>query len=573
MQMNEFGSYGELFAKMRELSAQHGNMPMQNVMSAYSRAVRSMRSTADPYVQNRRVRAIQTLPANYTSDQVGKMITDPGSNEKSLRQVHKALEGSSYPMLKIRKTYTDMMTFRYYTYPAYLEDGQKNDKTLFREWTLIEKINDRMDPASIAHRIAGQAIQEGKVFYTPQFKIDKAHNQCQWATLQQLPSDWVKIVGYNDISRYTVAFNLMYLTQPGTDWRQFGDLLEPFLEDFSDVLTGSRSRWTIDLHKFSARERKGRSAGRPEAYQENGKWAYWIVLPFDRVWTFETDDTNANVVSPLTGLYLSMLQIAKYEQVQMELVQNPLVAIMTGEVPYKAQKSDKIPDDDYSLSPSGRDLFETMWYDMLAANNTSGIGFYGAPFENMKLHQLSEAPSSTEISANGYKYTMLKSGISGVVPIDENPRAGVVNFSGKLESRYCDMIYSTFSRMMCTIYEGLGLNYTWRFKMFGDIVSDEALEKSISKTMASGILPDMFLFNALRGRSTLDDLSMSRAADVSGIMKLRFPLVSAYNMSSKEPMLPPDKKMESQMEKSEGGRPTKEISEVTSEGTEDGKDN
>ena len=572
-------SFNEMFVKMRELSSQHGNLPMSSVMSAYTRTVRNLRYSADPYVQNRRVKSIQTLPGNYTVDQVGKMITDPGANEQNLRQVHHALEGSAYPMLKIRKTYTDMMTFRWYAHPAYLEEKDAKDPTLFREWALIEKLNEKLKPAATAHEITGKALQEGKVFYTPQYQVDRAHNQCAYATLQQLPSDWVKIVGFNDVSKYTVAFNLFYLMQPGTDWRQFGTLLEPYLQDFNDVLIPTDAvdrakRFRVDLKKV--KENRATMRGRPEAYQENGKWAYWVTLPFDKVWTFEIDDTNANVVSPMTGLYLSMLQIAKYEQVQMELVQNPLVAVMTGEMPYHQEKEGRTIDDDYRLSPTAREYFETIWYDMLAANNTGGIAFFGAPFNNMKLHQLAEAPSSTEISSNGYKYAMLKSGVSGVLPIDENPRAGVVNFSGKLESRYCNSVYEQFMRMMGEIYDSLGLTYTWRFKMFGDIISDEKMETEVNKAMSSGILPDVFIFNALRGRTVLDDLSMSRAIDASDIMWLRQPLVSSYNMSSKEPQLPPDKKAakrkKSPLEQNPGGRPGKPIEEVTSEGTEDGLD-
>ena len=106
-----------------------------------------------------------------------------------------------------------------------------------------------------------------------------------------------------------------------------------------------------------------------EIYYDCGRWYYWVTLPVDKVWSFEIDDINRNVVPPLTGLFLSFVNIAKYEQIQLSLVQNPLISIMTGEIPYRDDPSAAI-DDAYRLSPAGRKLFETYWYQMLAETNT-----------------------------------------------------------------------------------------------------------------------------------------------------------------------------------------------------------
>lgn len=73
--------------------------------------------------------------------------------------------------------------------------------------------------------MAGQALQEGKVFYHPRVKVDKSHNQVDYAFMQQMPSDWVKIVGFNNVSKYTVSFNLFYFLQPGTAQSSSGNLL------------------------------------------------------------------------------------------------------------------------------------------------------------------------------------------------------------------------------------------------------------------------------------------------------------------------------------------------------------
>ena len=598
MRVNGTGSsYRDLYAHFRDLSKKYGNLPMENIMSAYVRSASDRVISpflVDPYIQNRRVKEIQSLPVDYSKDKVVEMLRSPEDSERGLRQVSKSLEWTAYPIRKIRKTYTDLMTYRYYTYPAFLRSENTDMDRLMREWTLVEKLNREISPSAAAHKIAGLAIQEGKVFYTPRISVDKSHNKVNAAMLEPLPSDWVKIVGLNSESGYTVAFNLFYLFQPGVCAEQYGDLLTPYLNDFNQILCpvgyvpkrpgnqiiyGSTApagkhgvRIGVDMDAYRSLAVSG-APGNPECYMQNGAWAYWVTLPPDRVWTFEIDDTTAAVTPIMTGLFLAMLQIAQYEQVQLELVQNPLISVMTGEIPYRKTDGPE-QEDSYMLSEGGRTLFECYWYQMLQQNNTSGIGFFTAPVNNLKLHQLSEAPSATEISTKGYSYAVEKSGLAGLIPVNDNPRAGVVNMSAKLEGRFCQCIYWQFSRMMESIYQKIGLEYTWRFVMFGDITSDKEMLAEINKSMSSGILPDTFLYNALRDRSLLDDISMSQVIQKSGVMDLRLPLVSGYNLSRKEPVLPPKNQQDPAAAiPGEAGRPQVGIENVRSEGTEDAIDN
>lgn len=563
--MDQF-TYANLLQQMKTLANEYSGLPTSAILGAYSRAMAN-----NPWIQNKRVRQINSLPADYSKDVIGDAIKDPGANGFTLRGVHHALEATAYPMLKIRKVYTDLMTYRNYNSPAYLVNEADAKKPEFiREMALLDKFREQLQPASEAHKITGQAIQNGKVFYTIRYDVDKPHNSVRYAFLQQLPQDWIKIIGFNSISGYTVSFDLFYFLQPGTDWRQFGDLLVPYLDDFNTVIRQpskavyASKKWGIDMQKFNEMSQAGPLAGDPEVYCQNGRWAYWVTLPVDKVWTFEIDDTNANAASTLTGLYLSMAAIAQYEQVQLELVQNPLIAVMTGEIPYR--NDSMAPNDDgIKLSDGGRILYETLWYNMLASNNTSGIGLYLAPAENLKLHQLSEAPSATELSTNGYGYAVEKSGLSGLIPINDNPRAGTVNISVQLEAKYCQRIYQQFERMMNYIYSKMNLRYEWRFHMFGDIYSDEKMRTEMQKSMSLGILPDLYLYNAIMGRSLLDDISMSNAVKASGVLDKRLPLVTSYTAKNGG-ILPPDPNAD------QGGRPTVDIGDVSSEGTEDLKD-
>jgi hypothetical protein len=575
----QYSSYSDIFGRFKKLSEQYGGMPMSSLMSAFSRTTGAQYYRNDPYIQNRRVQAISSLPNEFSKNKVAEMLTSPLANERGLRQVEHALEYTAYPLFHTRKMYQDLLTYHSYIVPEFTEkDAAKNDD-FWREWKLLEKLRRKLDPKTTAHKLAGQAVQEGKVFYYPRISVDKPHNKVDYAFMQQLPSDWTKIVGFNSVSKYTVAFNLFYFLRPGCFPEQFGDLFEPYLDTFSMVTdrapkgVGKKyvyaEKATVDMGRFRqiVQDNPQGLAGEPEVYYQNGKWFYWVTLPVDKIFTFEIDDANTTAVSPLTGLFLSLLQIAQYEQIQLELVQNPLISLFTGEIPYKQKNDQTAIEDDYRLSDAGRRLFEYLWYQMLSDSNTSGIGWFTAPVQNIKMHQLAEAPSATKISSAGYGYTMAKAGLSALIPTSDEPRAGVANISLQIESKFAEQIYRCYERMMQSIFEGMNLKYNWRFSLFGNVAEDADTLKAAKEGMTLGILPQTVIYLALHDMSVVDDLTLSHAISESGVLDLRIPLVSTYSAKQGDSRLPP----QAAHDANPGGRPDAE-GKKTSEGAEAGID-
>ena len=524
--------YSSFPAMLKSMSSKYGDMPMGKILDAFARSAQDQLFTANPYIQNRRVKQISSLPVQYEYNQVAEMVQQPNQYEEPLREVGHVLESTAAPYFKIRKTYQDLMTCHWYNHPADLEEADASKKELWREMSLTDRFAEAIDIQQKAHMIIGQCVQEGKVFYATRTSLDKSHNQVNYAFLQQLPQDWTKIVGFNNISKYTVAFDMMYFMEPGADWRQFGDLFEPYLSVFMNIAPDLPKRenkkfvYASGYERFSELKKNGKLIGNPDVYFQGGRWFYWVTLPIDRVWTFEVDDVNRNVVPPYTGLFLAMANIAKFEQVQLSLVQNPLVSMILGEIPYRDNTAASA-EDSYKLSPSGRRLFEALFYQMLAENNTSGIGLYTGPFERLHLEQLAEAPSATDISSSGYKYAMQKSGI-GIIPSADDPRAGSIQISMQIECRFCEPVYRQIERMMNWLYGTMGLKFRWKFRMFGSIATDEKMEKVCRDGMTLGILPDTLTYLALHDTRLTEDLSISRMIRESGLLDLRIPLTSSF---------------------------------------------
>ena len=173
----QFASYPKIFGRLRELAAQYGDLPMDAVSSAFMRAASNTYTRNNPYIQNRRVKAISSLPVNYSKDKVAEMLTAPDGNEQGLRQVAHALEWTAYPLFHTRKVYTEMLTYHSYIAPEYATEEEAKREDFLREWQLLDKLRKTLDPKATAHEIAGQVLQEGKVFYYPRISVDKPHNK------------------------------------------------------------------------------------------------------------------------------------------------------------------------------------------------------------------------------------------------------------------------------------------------------------------------------------------------------------------------------------------------------------
>lgn len=553
----------ETLERFHQLASKFGALPNDVVYSTFMRTGRAMANQAS--IQNQRVKTISPLPADYTKTELGEFLTSPQSSEKQLQQISQALRFTVYPYFKITKLYADILTYRHFTIPQYIEKEDAKSDEFWREFRLVDKIEKAVKVESLGHQVNGQANNFGKSFYILRHNVDKAHNKVNYVFYQQLPQDWCKIIGFNNITKYTISFNLMYFLQPGTDWRQYGDLFEPYMDDFEAIFEEKEGRKKSRAFVYASESMsagqvsegaaafEGRTcnivvgnrkfclhvdnvnsngAGNPKMFMQNGRWAYDVTLPVDRVWTFEIDDTTPIIAPPMSGLMQSFTQQADFEAAQLSIVVNPLVKIFTGEIPYR-QSSDGTPEEDaYSLSLDARKLFEAYWNMLMAHTNTGGTAFFTAPVQNIKSHDYAEAANANDISSSFNSYIMEKAGLTALIPANENPHQGISQYSAKLEARFPICIYKTLENMVNHLYESLNLNYEWHFQMFGDIYSDATTRSEALKQIQTGDLSARFVLAALDGQSILDKLSMSMAIKGSGLLDYLIPPTTSYTQSA-----------------------------------------
>ena len=562
-QQNNTGSWSELARNIKRLNGQYGSLGMGSIFSAWTAAGGINLLNNWPQIQNARIKGVYTRAADFSKDEIASMVENPSSYETELRAVSATLDSSAMTYSIILDTYQNIPTYDWYVYPSETLTSVSYEQ-MRRDYILTQKLAEKMNPSAEARKINGQCAKYGKVFYTPRYDVDKSHNAVKYAFLQQLPTDWCMIVGHNNgPGKYTVAFNLMYFMTPGADPRQYGDLFFPYLEAFSDVVedkgdyvyTSKERRYGINAEKFRTNE-TAKTVGNPTWYQVGTVNYYWVNLPADKVIVFERNDRTVDVVPETTGMMVSMVQVPAYEAAQLEIILNPLTSIMTGEIP--TYDTSGVPGaDPMAISPATRELFETFWYQMLSANNTSGIGLYLAPAKNLKLQTITDTVSSTSIAEHAYSDQVQKAGLSAVIPTSDDPKVGVAELSAKINAQAVQPIYWTFERMMNAIFESLNLKTVMKFHMFGDVFSRGGELENARKDMTLGLMPATLKYNAMIGHSILDDLAISEFVTKSGIMDRRLPLVSTYSARQRDGTLPP----QAAQELNPGGRPPEEGSE------------
>ena len=278
---------------------------------------------------------------------------------------------------------------------------------------------------------------------------------------------------------------------------------------------------------------------------------------------FEIDDRTAIAAPPTAGLMVSMTQIPNYEAAQLEIVLNPLTSVLTGSLETSDTKGLAPDADPVRVSPTVRKMFEMLWYQMLEKNNTSGIGLFLAPANDMKLQTLSDTVSNTDITSTALSDQVVKAGLPAIIPTAKDPKVGVAQLSAAIHANYARTVYWGIERAMNWIFENLHIRTPLRFHMFGNVFDREKDLENARKGMTLGILNDTLRYDAMCGISPFEDIAVSEIVEESGVLDKRIPLVTTYTAKQSESGLPPKAKQTLDP----GGRPAEDGS-INAEVTE-----
>lgn len=514
----------------------------------------------NPYIQNERVKKIATPPFMKDRNSLEKSLESFANSEKELRQTSSQLSMTSYPLMKLSHLYADILSYRNYffcrnaTADECKTDDYKKERSMLRDWI------DLFQPKRTFQSVVLKAQREGKVAYYMRDSKKEGKSGFNYVYLQELPSDYIKIVGWNSASKFMISFNFAYFWQPGTSPNQFPPIFAKYFNELNQIIPEEGRR------RPNARISKTLPEG-VELYWADNQWFYWHILPMDECFVFSQDESNAFQVPNAMGLFLQAQDLQDYMYLQQQLLQLPLTGVITGTLPMVKNMDNTTATDGYALSTDAFAFFTNMFNSVAP----QGIQLFLDPATDHKFFKFDgDVLNNSAVVTNALQQFNSVASVGGLNSTTDKPNIMQVKTQQILEAEYVAKMYEQFSNCINVWWKNkLGLKYTWCFKIKGSVFADDNDFSKIEKGLSLGqnyLLPEYLSFFDL----SVDDIASIQEEIINTKVYDKFQvLLSAYTQT-KQTRVNADTTEEMIVAKEVGkdiGRPNADIGNIESDGT------
>lgn len=520
--------------------------------------------TNNPYLQNQRVKNISAQPFSGDRSQLEKSLESFSENEQSIRQTSQSLF-TNYPLLKLNNLYADILSYRHYFYPKYIESEDIKNPKYKKERRLLSRWLDLLQPKRTFQNIVLKTQWEGKSVYYMRDSIKeglhKGEKGFDYVYLQELPSEYVKIVGWNTASKFTISFDFTYFWQPGTSPEQFPPIFKTYYEQLNGIIPQDKRS------SFSLNPNNLKLDPDVEIYWADNRWFYWHTLPMDECFVFSQDESQAYQIPNTAGLFLQAKDLQDYSYLQQELLQLPLSGVITGTLPMTKQMDGTTYSDGYALGTDAFEFFTNMFNEVAP----KGVQLFLNPATDHKFFKFDgDVVNNSTILSNAIQQFNVTAGVGGLNSVTDKPNIMQVKTQQILEGEYVKKMYKQFENCINVWWKNkLNLNYEWRFKMKGMVFTDDAEFSKIEKGLSLGqnyLLPDYLSFFDL----TLDDIEALQYSVIESDVYNRLQVLQSTFTQSKQTRISADTVDEMKqvdVSDNKGGRPSLDIMDIESDGT------
>lgn len=517
--------------------------------------------TNSPYIQNQRVKKVQSQPFTENREAIEKSLADIPNSEQSLRQVGASLY-SNYPLLKLNTMYSNILSYRYYFNSKYASPKDMSTKEYKTERRLISNWLDKFQPKRTFQKIVESVQWEGKVAYYMRDSLNEKTKTFDYAYLQQLPSDYIKIVGWNTDSEFTIMFDFTYFWTPGTSPKQFPPIFEKYYEELNLVVPESQRKKRPNPNAMANLKLDPST----EFYYKDNKWFYWRTLPMDECFVFSQTESNAYQVPNTAGLFLQAKDLQDYQYLQQELIQLPLSGVICSTLPMAKDSNGTIATDNYGI---GTEAF-TFFTDMFNSAAPKGVQMFMSPATNPQFFKFDgDIVNNSQVVTNALQQFNAVAGVGGLNSTTDKPNIMQVKTQQTLEAAYSARMYEQFQNFVNVWWnKKLNLNYIWRFHIKGDKFSDTVEYSNVKELVSLGqnyMMPELLSFYGLDiddARALQEDVKNSELYANLQVVQ------SAYNQSKQTRVdIDTVDEYKTIAEGFKTGRPAASIENVESDGT------
>lgn len=513
----------------------------------------------NPFLQNTRLKLINSQPASYAPDVIAEALKQPQFHEEMLQQASASLSASQYLYYRILREAADIPLYKYFVIPPLLTKEEYSKPEFRAEEIFVNEWLEAFDVANTLKRTSLEVKREGKPSYVFRQSLFEENKQkkVNYVTWQKLPPRYVKLTAIGEHG-FIASFNLMLFLNPGFSPTQYPEYIQDIWADMQNkkiFITNKLGKIVPDLNKLRTYsfEYKGKTVkGTCELTADT--YMYWVQLPQNLCFSFASDTSNAWAVPDTMGLFTALQELTDYSTLAGLITSTPLTAVLTGQAEFV--NNSQPGQDQTELAPHTMAGFQNAFNAMVSGN----VQAFLAPFKDLKLQSLPNVPNASDIKTKAVQNFISTAGEGGLITATDKPSVAMVKGAQLQAGSQYDFVTKQFQTILNNnLQTWAGLKYKWRVILWGDIFTFENTVKLLKELVAAGAT---FLLPKL---ASAFDLTM---IDLQAIGEY----VEVFKIYDKFKPLSYAAQQEKKLSTTGAGRPSLDDGDVTNDSTAASKD-
>lgn len=443
------------------LSSMFKRMSSNNISySSFLEAMNGMGSNfafgSNPFLQNQRIKTSNQKAKQSSKEALNKALDSPEENEEIFRSQSMALYYKNYVYGNLLRLNRDIPKYFNYIVPQNITKKDLESDKFKQEKYFVDKFIEKFNIPLTFKNVSLQVAQEGKCSYVFRSSFNKSKHIIDYALLQKIPPQYIKYTGFGGESPLICSFNFLMFMNPMYSIQQWPDWMQ-------DIWNQLLEKGVVTIGKDGARFNPNNRYDNSHIIEcIDGRYAYWVELPQDLVYTFGMDFSNPLAIPEAIGLFTDLNELENYKWLQTQTLLTNITNILTATVPI--EKDAKGGSDAAILTP---EVILGLEGDCASAINSNILPFF-APLEDFKMHSVDKIPNAMEITLDNLRNLIATSGTSALINTSDKPSIAMIKGTQNLyetKMEYLTLQYEKFINMIINKY--LGLTYSYKCIIWG----------------------------------------------------------------------------------------------------------
>lgn len=477
MENNEKIDINKPYERMRQLFAAYTS---QGVTAEQFSIAIGNSFKSNPFIQNSRLKRINSPISTKDKKTLDNAIKNPENNEYIFKTESQALYFQNYVYSNLLRLNRDVPKFYNYATPCDVTSEDCKTSVFKKEMKFVNEILHKMNIRQLGKDIAMDIGLEGKRSYVFRSHYSKDKKIVDYATLQKLPSQWIKYTAIGSNTDYITSMDFMMFLQPG----ESVDFYPPFFRKiWEDLIDNGVFFENEDGKKGFNLNNVGNLQDSKNILEVDGnRYMYWVELPQTEVYEFGSDNSHPLALPEYIGLFSDLRGLDDYKWLQNQLLSKAVNSVLVGTVPL-IKDHNLAGGDQIAIS-----IDSIMGYsDMFSNAVSNNIMPFFAPFTNYELLSLPLPPDAKEINNTALKNLINSSGMGALISTTDKPSIISVKTAQIMAESKAEYLMLQIQKCINSIInKNLGLKYKFKITIWGGSFTDKDKESMLKELVIGG---------------------------------------------------------------------------------------